>query len=29
VIVTPLLIVLSFSIWAGTRPPLPAENAPP
>jgi uncharacterized membrane protein YhaH (DUF805 family) len=29
VIVTPLLIALGFSIWAGTRPPLPAENAPP
>jgi len=28
VIVTPLLIALGFSIWAGTRPPLPAENAP-
>ena len=27
VIVTPLLIALGFSIWAGTRPPLPAENA--
>ena len=26
---TPLLITLGFSIWAGTRPPLPAENAPP
>jgi uncharacterized membrane protein YhaH (DUF805 family) len=26
---TPLLIALGFSIWAGTRPPLPAENAPP
>ena len=25
----PLLITLGFSIWAGTRPPLPAENAPP
>jgi uncharacterized membrane protein YhaH (DUF805 family) len=29
VIVTPLLIALGFSIWAGTRPPRPAENAPP
>src|SRR5262245_13986296 len=29
VIVTPLLIALGFSTWAGTRPPLPAENAPP
>jgi uncharacterized membrane protein YhaH (DUF805 family) len=29
VIVAPLLITISFSIWAGTRPPLPAENAPP
>ena len=29
VIVTPLLIALGFSIWAGTRPRLPAENAPP
>jgi hypothetical protein len=29
VIGTPLLIALGFSIWAGTRPPLPAENAPP
>ena len=26
---TPLLITLGFSIWAGTRRPLPAENAPP
>jgi uncharacterized membrane protein YhaH (DUF805 family) len=26
---TPLLITLGFSIWAGTRPPLPAETAPP
>lgn len=26
---TPLLIALGFSIWAGTRPPLPGENAPP
>ena len=29
VIVTPLLIALGFSIWAGTRPRLPAGNAPP
>ena len=29
VIVTPLLIALGFSIWAGTRTRLPAENAPP
>jgi uncharacterized membrane protein YhaH (DUF805 family) len=29
VMVTPLLITLGFSIWAGTRPPLPPENAPP
>ncbi len=29
VIGAPLLIALGFSIWAGTRPPLPAENAPP
>jgi len=29
VIGTPLLIALGFSIWACTRPPLPAENAPP
>ena len=28
VTVAPLLITLGFSIWAGTRPPLPAENAP-
>jgi uncharacterized membrane protein YhaH (DUF805 family) len=26
---TPLLITLGFSIWSGTRPPLPSENAPP
>ena len=25
---TPLLITLGFSIWAGTRPPLPADNVP-
>ena len=29
VTVMPLLIAIGFSIWAGTRPPLPAENAPP
>jgi uncharacterized membrane protein YhaH (DUF805 family) len=29
VIVAPLLIAIGFSIWAGTRPPLPAETAPP
>lgn len=29
VIVTPLLIAIGFSIWTGTRPRLPAENAPP
>jgi uncharacterized membrane protein YhaH (DUF805 family) len=28
-ILAPLLIALGFSIWAGTRPPLPAGNAPP
>jgi uncharacterized membrane protein YhaH (DUF805 family) len=27
--VAPLLIALGFSIWAGTRPPLPVENAAP
>jgi uncharacterized membrane protein YhaH (DUF805 family) len=26
VIFTPLLIAFGFSIWVGTRPPLPAEN---
>jgi|EndMetStandDraft_5_1072996.scaffolds.fasta_scaffold507091_1 uncharacterized membrane protein YhaH (DUF805 family) len=25
----PLLITVGFSIWAGTRPPLPAKKAPP
>jgi uncharacterized membrane protein YhaH (DUF805 family) len=29
VIGTPLLIALGFSVWACTRPPLPAEIAPP
>ena len=29
VIVTPLLIALGFSIWAGTRPRLPAELQEP
>jgi uncharacterized membrane protein YhaH (DUF805 family) len=29
VTVMPLLTALGFSIWAGTRPPLPAGNAPP
>ena len=29
VIGAPLLIALGFSIWAGTRPRLPAGNAPP
>src|ERR1043166_5750847 len=28
-IITPLLIAFGFSIWAGTRPPLPAGHAPP
>ena len=28
VIVAPALIALGFSIWAGTLPPLPVENAP-
>ena len=27
-VVVPLLITLGFSIWVGTRPPLPAGNAP-